>query len=102
VAADGASELETITTTYTSPALVASAALARGRVELARGRPKEALLELRRAQRIWTETELPFELARTRVLLARAYSLLGEAEEAKLEERAAQATLSRIGVASTV
>jgi tetratricopeptide (TPR) repeat protein len=101
LAADGASELETITATYTSPALVASAALARGMVELARGRPREALLELRRAQRTWVEIELPFELARTRMLMARAYSLLGEAEEAKLEERAAQATLGRIGVGST-
>ena len=35
---------------------------------------------LRRAQRIWTEIELPLELARTRVLLARTCSLLGEAK----------------------
>ena len=66
--------------TYTSPTLVAAAALARGRVELARGRAHEALPELRRAQRIWTEIELPLELARTRVLLARTCSLLGEAK----------------------
>ena len=101
-AADGASELEAITVLYTSPALVASAALARGRVELARGRPAQALPDLRRARRIWTEIELPFELARTRELLAQTYSLLGEADEARLEVDAAQAILRRLGVASAV
>jgi tRNA A-37 threonylcarbamoyl transferase component Bud32/tetratricopeptide (TPR) repeat protein len=96
-AAEGASELEAITTTYTSPALVASAALARGTVELAYGRAEQAIAHLRRARRIWTEIELPFELARARLLLSRAYAMLGETDEAELEERAAHATLSRIG-----
>jgi hypothetical protein len=41
-AAEAATELETIATIYTSPALVASAALARGRVELARGQAEPA------------------------------------------------------------
>ncbi|HUF35566.1 MAG TPA: serine/threonine-protein kinase, partial [Gemmatimonadales bacterium] len=71
MAAEGASELETITTTYTSPALVAAAALARGTVELAQGRPAGALPHLRRARRLWSEIDLPFELARTRALLSR-------------------------------
>jgi tetratricopeptide (TPR) repeat protein len=95
-AAEGALELETITATYTSPALVASAALARGRVELARGRAEQAMLHLRRACRIWTEIDLPIELAQTRLLLSRAYSDLGNADEAELEERAAQAAMGRI------
>jgi tRNA A-37 threonylcarbamoyl transferase component Bud32/tetratricopeptide (TPR) repeat protein len=96
-AAEGASELETITTTYTSPALVASAALARGRVELARGQAEPARLQLRRACRVWAEIDLPIELAQTRFLLARAYSALGNADEAELEERTAQAAMDRIG-----
>lgn len=62
-AAEGVSELETITTTYTSPALVASAALARGRVELAGGQAEQAMVHLRRARRIWAEINLPIELA---------------------------------------
>jgi tetratricopeptide (TPR) repeat protein len=95
-AAEGASELETITTTYTSPALVASAALARGRVELARGQAEQAMLHLRRARRIWAEIDLPIELAQTRLLLARAYSALGNTDEAELEERTAQAGMDRI------
>ncbi|HEY9507839.1 MAG TPA: tetratricopeptide repeat protein, partial [Gemmatimonadales bacterium] len=95
-AAAAASELESITTIYTSPALVASAAVARGTVELARGRPEEALHHLRRARRTWTEIDMPFELARTRTLLSRAHAALGDGEEAAMEERAAQAITSRI------
>jgi tetratricopeptide (TPR) repeat protein len=98
-AATGAEELETITTTYTSPALVASAALARGAVELARGNAENALQHLGQARRIWTEIDLPFSLAHTRQLLARAHSALGDREEAAMEERAALAITSRIGAA---
>jgi tRNA A-37 threonylcarbamoyl transferase component Bud32/tetratricopeptide (TPR) repeat protein len=96
-AAEGVSELETITTTYTSPALVATAALARGRVELARGQAVPATVHLRRASRIWAEIDLPIALAQTRLLLSRAYSLLGYTDEAEWEERAAQAAMDRIG-----
>ncbi len=91
----GAAELETITATYTAPALVASAALARGRVELARDRAEPAVLHLRRASRIWAEIDLPVELAQTRLLLSRAYAALGDADAAELEERAAQAAMAR-------
>ena len=100
-AASAAHELETITETYSSPALVASAALARGAVELARGNAEEALQHLGRARRIWTEIDLPFELARTRTLMARAHEALGDREGAEMEERAALAITSRIGAAAT-
>ena len=95
-AAEGVSELETITTTYTSPALVASAALAHGRVELARGQAEQAMLRFQRACRIWAEIDLPIELAQTRLLLSRAYSALGNTDEAELEERAARAAMDRV------
>jgi tetratricopeptide (TPR) repeat protein len=95
-AATAAEELEVITRTYTSPALVASAALSRGTVELARGKPQDALHHLRRARRTWTEIDLPFELARTRLLMARAHAALGDGDEAAMEERAAHAITSRI------
>jgi tetratricopeptide (TPR) repeat protein len=95
-AAEAAAELEAITRTYTSPALVASAALARGRVELARGQAQEAMLHLRRACRVWTQIELPLELAQTRLLLARAYSAQGNADEADLEDRAARTAMEII------
>jgi tetratricopeptide (TPR) repeat protein len=97
LAAQGASELEAITTTYSSPALVAWAALAHGRVELARGAAGDALQYFRHARRIWTEIDMPFELARTRLLLSQVYSALGDRDEAAMEERAAHAIMSRIG-----
>jgi tetratricopeptide (TPR) repeat protein len=96
-AAEAAAELETITTTYTVPALAASAALALGRIELARGRAEQAMVHLRRACRTWSEIDLPIELARTRLLLSRAYSALGNTDDAALEERTAHATLERVG-----
>jgi tetratricopeptide (TPR) repeat protein len=96
-ASDAAAELETITATYTSPALVALAAQARGRVELARGQAQQAMWSLRRACRIWAEIDLPMELAQTRLLLSRAYSALGNTDEAELEERTAEAAMERIG-----
>ena len=96
-AANGVAELETITAIYSSPALVASASLARGELELARGRPDEAALHLRRARRTWLDIDMPFEVARTRLLLARTYRTLGQVDEATLEERVGRATLERIG-----
>jgi len=91
-----ATELEAITATYDTPALVAAAALARGEVEVARGKPAEAIGHLRKARRIWLEIDLPFELARTRMLLAQAHAALGERDEADMEERAALAISTRI------
>ncbi|HEU5050827.1 MAG TPA: serine/threonine-protein kinase, partial [Gemmatimonadales bacterium] len=96
-AAAGVAELEAITLTYTSPAFVASAALARGRFMLARGEVEQAMLHLQRACRIWADIDLPLELAQTRLLLSRAYLALGNTDEAELEERAAHAAMDRIG-----
>ena len=90
-------ELETIAETYATPALVATAALARGRVELARRRYGSAVQYLRRAGRIWSEIDVPIELAQTRFLLSLAYSALGDADAAALEERTARAALARVG-----
>jgi len=92
-AAEAASRLEAITATYSSPALVASAALARGRVELTYGRAGQAVPHLRRAARIWAKLDLPFDLAQARLLLARAYLALGSADEAQMEEGAARAAV---------
>jgi hypothetical protein len=67
--------------------------VAHGRVELARGQAEQAVRHLRRACRIWGEINLRFDLAHTRLLLARAYAALGSGDEAELEERAARAAM---------
>jgi hypothetical protein len=54
------------------------------------------MLHLRRACRIWSEINLPLDLAQTRLLLSRAYSALGNTDEAELEEQAARAVMERI------
>jgi tetratricopeptide (TPR) repeat protein len=96
-------ELEAITDTYGTPALVAAAALARGRLELARAQYGAAVQCLRRAGRIWAEIDVPIERAQTRFLLSLAYAALGDADAAALEERTARAALARVGApASTL
>jgi len=92
-----ADELGAIASLYDSSALLAAAALARGMVELAEQRPADAAATLRRARRLWTDIELPYEAARTRVHLAQAYEALGNHEEAALELDAAGVAFTRLG-----
>jgi len=90
-------QLAAIASLYESSALMAGAALARGMVELAEQKPADAAASLRRARKLWTEIELPFEAARSRVLLAQAYEALGNHEEATLELDAAGVAFERLG-----
>jgi tetratricopeptide (TPR) repeat protein len=92
-----AEELGAIARLYDSTAMTAAAALALGMVELTEGEPGQATASLRRAQRLWTEIDLPYEVARTRVLLGKAYEALGHQEEAALELDAAAVTFQRLG-----
>ncbi len=71
-----------------------------GGVLLAHGRTMEALGELRMACNAWKQLDVPYEVARTRQLLARAYADLGDADAATREEAAAQACFDALGVAT--
>ena len=51
---------------------------ARGTVALAGGNVRAALVGLRRAVEAWQELEVPYETARTRVLLGMACRALGD------------------------
>jgi hypothetical protein len=66
-------------------------------VELTDGKPGDAAASLRKAHRLWSEIDLPYEAARSRVLLARAYQALGHEEEAALELDAAAVAFERLG-----
>jgi DNA-binding CsgD family transcriptional regulator len=84
-------ELEELATRYQSAMLVAMVAYAYGAVALAEGNFQSALVGLRRAQQAWIDLDAPYEVARTRVLLARVCSALGDAEAAALEAESAGA-----------
>jgi DNA-binding CsgD family transcriptional regulator len=72
---------------------------ARGAVALAEGDARGALISLRDAQRIWLELDAPYEVGRTRMLLARACFALGDEEAAALEREAACDILRRLRAA---
>lgn len=90
-------ELEDLVAVYGSPALEAHATYARGSLLLAEGAPEEARRALVRAMRLWQEVEVPYEVARTRVLLARTCLEEGDEEAAQMELRAARSAFERLG-----
>jgi DNA-binding CsgD family transcriptional regulator len=92
-------ELEELAGSYESAMLAAMVAYSRGAVAVAAGNAHAALVALREAHRTWLELDAPYEVARTRALLARACSELGDAEAARLELEAACAIFRKLGAA---
>lgn len=80
-----------------SPMLDAVSHRATGSVLLARGDPRAALGPLRRASDGFRERELPYEVARTAVLIGRARRELGDEDGARLVMDAARSTFERLG-----
>ena len=97
VAEEACDELEELAATAVGPSLAAQAATARGAVALAGHRPDQALGPLRAAARSWHELDVPYEAARTGVLLARAYAALGDHDAADRELAAAAPVFARLG-----
>ena len=92
-------ELRELSTRYESAMLDAIVAHAEGAVALAEGDAPSALARLRRAQRIWLELDAPYEVARTRELIAKACAVLGDDEAGMLELEAARELFERLGAA---
>jgi class 3 adenylate cyclase len=92
-----AEELEEIAKAYGTPWLGASAACARGTVQLAQSDAIGAERSLHRAVQLWQEVDSPHEVAKARVLLASAYRAEGDEEAARLEFQAARAAFERLG-----
>ena len=90
-------ELEETAKVFRSSGLEATAPQARGAVLLAEGRVTEALPPLREACLLWQRLNAPYEAARVRLLLARAYAALGNDDTAALELDAAEAAFTRLG-----
>jgi len=94
-----ATELELIAEAYGSPALAARAELAQGMVELGDEEPIEAAIHFRRAWKLSKTSDMPYEAARARVMLAQAYRASGDKEDARLELRAAIGAFQKLGAA---
>jgi ATP/maltotriose-dependent transcriptional regulator MalT len=92
-------ELRALATQYESAMLEAIVAYADGAVAIAESDAPSALASLRRAQRLWLELDAPYEVARTRELIARACSSLGDDEATALELEAARELYERLGAA---
>jgi DNA-binding CsgD family transcriptional regulator len=92
-------ELQDLARGYESAMLDAIVAQAQGAVALAEGDARSALARLRRAQRIWLELDAPYEVARTRELIAQACCALGDDEAGQLELDAARDVFERLGAA---
>jgi DNA-binding NarL/FixJ family response regulator len=90
-------ELRELAELYESAMLDAIVAYAQGAVALAEGDASGALARLRHAQRIWLELDAPYEVARTRELIAHGCSALGDDEAGTLELAAARELFERLG-----
>ena len=80
-----AAELAEIAAGSSSPVLAAMAAQATGSVLLAEDDPASALIELRASATAWQALRMPYQAARTAVLLGLACSALGDRTAAALE-----------------
>jgi DNA-binding CsgD family transcriptional regulator len=89
--------LTELETSSDSPLLSAFTERATGTVLLAEGRPREAVEVLRRGWRTWQDLRLPYDAARTRVLIGRCLRELGDEDSALMELDAARSAFDRLG-----
>ncbi|MGY4766663.1 LuxR C-terminal-related transcriptional regulator [Kribbella sp. CWNU-51] len=80
-----------------SPYLQALAAYSEGAVRIACGDPQGAIPPLRRAWTWWQRLEMPYEGARTRLLVADACRQLGDVDAEQMELDGARAVFQRLG-----
>jgi DNA-binding NarL/FixJ family response regulator len=95
-AREAARELQVLAQGRQEGLLGAMAAQARGAVELAAGDAYAALSALRRAGRLWQQLDVPYEAARTRVLVGLACRVLSDEETAALELDAARGVFAQL------
>jgi len=92
-----AEELTAIAHEADVPVLRATAASAAGSVALTSGDPTTALRTLRDACALWHELALPYEVALSRVEIARACRLLGDDDAAAIEIDLARSVFNGLG-----
>jgi len=97
LAETAAAELVETAETFESAGLRATGHRCLGAVALARGYPVAALVALRLAFDLWHELDVPYEVARTRLLLGEAYRALDDGDAARRERAAARSCFERLG-----
>jgi ATP/maltotriose-dependent transcriptional regulator MalT len=97
-----ADELDALAARWSGEMLAATAAAARGAVELTAGDARAALVALRRACDTWRALEAPYEAARAGVLLGLACAALGDEDAAEWELDQARDAFTRLGAAPDV
>ncbi len=90
-------ELDGIAKAFGTPAMAAIAGYARAGLQLADGDALAAETTLRSTLRSWVDLDVPYEVARTRVLLAAVLRQQGDSAAATLELQAALSTFDRLG-----
>lgn len=90
-------ELDELAERFGTEILGAMAAHARGAVSLAEGDAQGAVEPLRRAFQVWQRVGAPYIAARIRVLLGRAFDILGDRDGARLEQDAARLVFQELG-----
>jgi len=68
-----------------------------GALLLADNKPGAALSELEQSRALWHDLRVPYEIARVRCLMARAYRKLGDEDSAAIEFAEAQRTFENLG-----
>ncbi len=96
-ARSAADELAAIAADSMSPVLKAFSDHAGGTVLLAEGDPQAALRHLRAATGAWRDVRMPYEAARTSVMVALCCAALGDRTSAALELDTARETFTRLG-----
>lgn len=99
-AESAAADLSRIAATHETPVLAALAEEANGRVLLDAGNTVDAAQRLSAALEAWLSLGAPYAAARVRVLLATAFTSLGDTEGADLQQDAAMAVFVELGAAT--
>jgi DNA-binding CsgD family transcriptional regulator len=97
VAAECATELTSIAEQASSPMLRAMAAQAAGAVLLASDQAADAMVHLRAASTVWRQLNMPYESARSAVLVGLGCAALGDTSSAALEFDNARAIFESLG-----
>jgi ATP/maltotriose-dependent transcriptional regulator MalT len=98
-ARDAADELRGIAELFDTSYVAAMSARASGAVLLADGETQQALALLRRGCTIWQTLQVPYELARCRVLHGLGCRELGDDEGARMQLSTARSEFRRLGAA---